>query len=258
MPRHTLHNLPGLLPLLLLASALAGCTAEPEKDPFELDNRSVEVQPPIQTVIGTTFGTIGYAIDAIGMGGGESPREHAAYLASDASTPDQRFRGLNGLSSRGFGQQPPYTEVYADLAADDPNALVRAASVRALNRSRASAERDVLINRLGDESPLVRLEAAKALGHLPAPEAALPLLELALDADEDLDVRLAAVASVRHYRSPAVKDGLIDLIDGDEFSLAFQSRAALMALTGKDAGYDAAAWREVELPAATSRPGNAS
>lgn len=239
-----------ILPCLLglLGFVASGCSSTPSGDPFERTDRDVEVQPPVQFVIGTVFGGIGYAFDAIGLGDESTPREYAGLIASESSTPDQRRRGVQGLVKRPFGKQPPYTDLYAELAVEDPNPLVQATSVRALNRSRAREKTEVLISRLSDPSPLVRLEAAKALANLPDPDAVGELLRLATDREEDLDVRLAAIAALRHYPDRELVERLASLLGSDEFSVVFQARAALVAMTGVDRGYDPAAWENVDLP----------
>lgn len=238
-----------ILPLLGLFAT--GCSSVPQGDPFAPTSQKTQGQPLLTTTVGAvgdTFGLIGDGLSAIGLSDEPTPREYAGLIASDASTPDQRRRGVQGLVKRSFGKQPPYTELYAELAAEDPNALVQATSVRALNRSRAKAETDVLIARLSDPSPLVRLEAAKALGNLPDPAAAGELLQVATNAEEDLDVRLAAVSALRHYRDRELIERLAALLENDEFSLVFQARAALVNMTGVDLGYDPEAWANVELP----------
>src|SRR5882724_5035020 len=87
----------------------------------------------------------------------KAPRK-SAIKTTDQYFPDERREGINELVDRGYGRQPPYTDRYASLAQNDPDYLVRATAVRALNRARDAKASPVFINALNDESDLVRLE----------------------------------------------------------------------------------------------------
>ncbi len=79
------------------------------------------------------------------------------------------------------------------VALRDPDPFVRAT---ALARSEApDAEVDAITNALGDDYPMVRREAVRALGRAAAPEAARALLQAAAH-DLSAEVREEAVASL--------------------------------------------------------------
>src|SRR6476469_8143330 len=121
---------------------------------------------------------------------GDTPVKYARMTMSDSA--DARRVGINGLVEKDFGKRPTYTDRYADLASMDPDPLVRATAIRALNQSRDKSRTKLFNKSLGDASPLVRLEAAKALRRVPDPDAAEPLLKVLNTPDEDKDVRIAA------------------------------------------------------------------
>jgi len=171
---------------------------------------------------------------------GDTPLKYARMTMSDS--PDARRAGINGLVEKDFGKRPPYTDRYADLAAIDPDPLVRATAIRALNQSRDKSRTKLFIKSLGDTNTLVRLEAAKALRRIPDPDAAGPLLKVLNAPDEDKDVRIAAAEALQHYKRLDVARSLVALLSNRDFGLAWQSRRSLKALTGRDLFYDDAAW----------------
>lgn len=171
---------------------------------------------------------------------GDTPIKYARMTMSDSA--DARRVGINGLVEKDFGKRPPYTDRYADLASMDPDPLVRATAIRALNQSRDKSRTKLFIKSLGDASPLVRLEAAKALRRVPDPDAAEPLLKVLNTPDEDKDVRIAAADALQHYKRLDVARSLVALLSNRDFGLAWQSRRSLKALTGRDLYYDDAAW----------------
>jgi len=171
---------------------------------------------------------------------GDTPVKYARMTMSDSA--DARRIGINGLVEKDFGKHPPYTNRYADLASMDPDPLVRATAIRALNQSREKSRTKLFIKSLSDPSPLVRLEAAKALRRVPDPDAAEPLLKVLNAPDEDKDVRIAAAEALQHYKRLDVARSLVALLSNRDFGLAWQSRRSLKALTGRDLYYDDAAW----------------
>ena len=189
-------------------------------------------------------------IDAVGtatrktfqaFGGGPSPIELAQGM-ENARFADVRRRSINGLVERDFGTRDPYTKRYAEIAQLDPDYLVRATAIRALNRARHRPATATFIKALGDAHPMVRLEAAKALGNLPDPNASAPLVAAVNNAQEDRDVRIAAADALRHYRRADVARSLAGQLGGSDFGVAWQSRRSLANLTGRDMRYDPAAW----------------
>ncbi|MGN6504012.1 MAG: HEAT repeat domain-containing protein, partial [Tepidisphaeraceae bacterium] len=128
------------------------------------------------------------------------------------------------------------------IAEFDDNALVRATAIRALNRSRDAQASGVFVAALDDDSPLVRLEAAKALSNIPNPNSAPPLLKVFTNPNENLDVRIAAADALRNCKSLEVARALVNVLNDRDFALSWQSRQSLRAMTGGDMHYDQTAW----------------
>jgi hypothetical protein len=172
---------------------------------------------------------------------GKTPKA-AALKMEDPYFPDERRQGINQLVDRSFGKGPIYTARYRQIAQYDPDYLVRATALRALNRARDQGATPLFIRALDDPNDAVRLEGAKALVNLPDEHAQQSLLRLVNNPNENRDVRIAAADALRHYKSLDVARTLIGQLSSREFGLAWQSRRSLRNLTGKDLHYDESAW----------------
>ena len=237
------------LPLLILlpaSVALAGCNNVTAPDrPFAREDPRLNVEGFPLAAAGAFSGLSLALEDAFALLG-DSPPNYVTWartLAKEDAAPDELRNAIFGLTRYDYGRKPPYTEVYAALAAEARDPLVRASAIRALNISRDESAVPLFVAGLGGESPLVRLESAKALGNVPDESAAGPLLALAQDAAADLDTRIAAVDALRHYDNADLKRSLAGLLESDEFSLAWQARRSLVTILGEDHGYDLDAWR---------------
>jgi HEAT repeat protein len=179
--------------------------------------------------------------NVVGRFTGNTPLRSALRMeASDL--PDERRQGINMLADRDFGRRPPYTDRYLQIAQLDPNHLVRATAIRALNRSRDDRATAVFIKAMEDVNPLVRQEAAKALANIPDPAAVPALLRSVNNPQESRDVRIAAADALKHYRSLEVARALVGTLGGREFGVAWQSRRSLVRLTGQDLRYNETEW----------------
>jgi hypothetical protein len=231
-----------LLLIATLTGAAAGCASQqPAREP----SGKTESDPKSASTYASGFGSglndfsknVSQFFQNLS---GDTPVKYAKMTMSDSA--DARRVGINGLVEKDFGKRPPYTDRYADLAALDPDPLVRATAIRALNQSRDKSRTKLFIKSLGDASPLVRLEAAKALRRVPDPDAAEPLLKVLNATDEDKDVRIAAADALQHYKRLDVARSLVALLSNRDFGLAWQSRRSLKSLTGRDLFYDDTAW----------------
>lgn len=204
----------------------------------------------------------------------------AIQLMRDPTSADARRTGIAALSTRwNFGKLPPYPGYYQKIARDDSDYTVRAMAIRALNICRDGSATPIFVAGLRDKNELVRLESAKALANLPAPDAVLPLFiavsgsreELgpdghAVEVAENQDVRIAAADALRRYRdlkngrakgmpeptggvesevardASAVARFLISHLNDLDFGVAWQCRQSLITMTGQDFRYDEAAW----------------
>jgi hypothetical protein len=158
----------------------------------------------------------------------------AALKMEDQYFPDERRIGINRLSTYPFGRQLPYTHRYEQIAQSDPDWLVRATAIRALNRSRWHHATPLFIVALDDANDHVRLEAAKALANVPDDNAVPSLLKLVNDGTENRDVRIAAADALQHYKTVEVARTLASQLGDREFGLAWQSHQSLIRMTGRD------------------------
>ena len=163
-------------------------------------------------------------------------------MMEDKNSPDARRIGINRLVEYDFAQKAPYTDRYRQIAQSDPDDLVRATALRALNRSRDRSATDLFITALKDPNDLVRLEGAKALIHVPDPKSSDVLTAIVNRPDENRDVRIAAAEALKHYANIDVARALVGRLNEREFGVAYQSRRSLKSMTKKDLGYDQSAW----------------
>jgi HEAT repeat protein len=172
---------------------------------------------------------------------GDTPGRYARLMEDDRS-PENRRLGINGLARHEFGQREPYTTRYRQIFQSDPEPLVRATALRALNRSRDAGAVDLYMKALADADAVVRLEGAKALFNMPDPAATDALLRVLNDVEESKDVRIAAAAALRHYPRLDVARALVAVLPERDFGVAWEARRSLKRITGVDYAYDDAAW----------------
>lgn len=172
---------------------------------------------------------------------GNTPGKYARLMESSDSA-DYRRVGINGLAAREFARKEPYTTRYRQIALNDPDPLVRATAVRALNLADDATATDVYTKALSDPSEFVRLEGAKALVQMPDENAVPALLQVASRPDENKDVRIAATSALQHYPRIDVGRALVTALADRDFGLAWHARRSLRRLTGQDFAYDDAAW----------------
>lgn len=188
---------------------------------------------------------------------GKTPARYARMMESDTSA-DMRRTGILELVSRyEFARAEPYTRRYWQIAQGDRNSLVRAAAIRALNRSRNRAAITVYLAAMDDPSVMVRLEAAKALANVPEKKA-IPVLLRHMTGEIDIrsedgrmerqqehrDVRLACADALRNFAERDVARALVDILRDRDFEVSWQARKSLVLMTGRDYRYNQARWRD--------------
>jgi hypothetical protein len=156
--------------------------------------------------------------------------------------PDDRREAILFFADHDYGREEKYTRLYQQIARQDTDPLVRAVAIRALNRSRDKTATPVFIAGLTDAAPIVRLESAKALNRVPDDAAVEPLLKVVNSETENRDIRLAAAEALQHYRTLNVARQLVPLLNQKDFSIAWQARKSLQAMTGQDMAYNQGAW----------------
>jgi hypothetical protein len=182
------------------------------------------------------FGEFGESITPV------SP-DKAAKMMMDYSDPDNRRRGTVLISNSPFGGTDVYVEWYRDSVATETDPLVKAASITALGRFGRPEDAVVIALALDESQPSqVRWEAAKALQRLHNP-AVVPVLLAALrNADEGVDIRVAAAIALGQYPQDRVFQALVAALESPRLSVNEASRGSLTTLTGQDHGLDSKAW----------------
>jgi HEAT repeats len=228
----------------LMAAAVAGCAASKPPPPAPMPTTGPSTSPADAARASPSGGGgLGDLFAGIyDQLTGRTPASNLTLIRSRSA--DARIRAINDLVARDFGKQPVYTRVYKALAENDPDPLVRAVAIRALNRSRDRTAVPLFIRGLSDPNEWVRLESAKALVRVPDPSAAAPLLQVVRRPDETRDVRIAAVDALRHYKNMEVARTLASLLAERDFSIVWQSRRSLRDITRKDFRYEEAKWLE--------------
>ena len=218
--------------------------------PIRIDDDSDFDRPdPVTNAILSPFRAVGAGIgrlfqepiDQLRVAQGDTARKAVLKMENKDSADDRRY-GMNRLLEFSYTKRPPYTRAYEGLARLDPDFTVRAAAIRACNRSRDRNATPVFIKGLAGKNDLVRLESAKALANIPDPNAAAPLMNLANNVDENRDVRIAAADAIKYYRTLEVARTLSGILSDHDFSVGWQARRSLVYLTHRDFGYDQGAW----------------
>jgi hypothetical protein len=169
----------------------------------------------------------------------ETPRTASREMI-DPNNPDKRREGTLKLVDFKFGRSGPSLIVYSHVA-EDPDYTVRAAGLRALNRSRAKGYTYLYLKSLQDDQPLVRLQAVDALSNIPDPDAINDLVDH-LNSDISPDVRISCADALRNYKNGEVASALVTVLDDRNFGVAWQARQSLELISGQDYRYDKNAW----------------
>lgn len=171
----------------------------------------------------------------------------AANLMLDFQSADNRRIGTFRLNDFPYTRTGPTAKLYITVyakEATDADFTVRAAALRALNRSRATGYTNLFLPLLDkDEHELVRLEAADALGNIPD-AAAIPALINHIDpkSEASVTIRMACVDALRNFKTKQVAAALINALQDTDFGVVWQARQSLALITAQDYRYDRLAW----------------
>ncbi len=170
----------------------------------------------------------------------DNPREIASnHLASP--DPDLRAKAIAYFSVKPYGNEELYLKVYREMV-DYADSSVRIEAVKALGTHGNVQDAQIYIApRLKDEHPVVRWQAAVALGKIHNPKVISDLMD-ALQNDKSGDVKMACARSLGQYPSRLVFGVLVQAIDEQAYRISFEAVAALQTITGQDIGDDAEAW----------------
>jgi HEAT repeat protein len=184
-------------------------------------------------------------------------------LALEAPTPDERRRGVVGLSQTREGSGEWAMKVYDTVARTDTDPMVRCAAIRAMSPHAGMLQVPTALKLLksstahaADVRPApgpVRWEAAKMLLGIvresayddPQREEIAQTLLDRLARDDDRSVRLTVIDTLAYFPQSPVPAALVDVIElEDDFTLQHAAETALIAVTGTTHHHDAEAWRQ--------------
>ena len=138
----------------------------------------------------------------------------------------------------------------------EPVALVRATAVVGLRVIGDKRAIPALVTACADPEPIVRTDAARALGVMGGPPEIATLVSLARR-DPDANVRLEAVYAIRNISGQDTIPIFIAALSDPDESIAFAAHAALMDLTGLRYSPDKTQWQkwwQERHPAPAAKP----
>jgi hypothetical protein len=117
-------------------------------------------------------------------------------------------------------------------------------AVRTLGRAGDAKYMPDIIAALDDPDPMVRWDACVVLDRMPSDKAVVRLRQMAIDPEETVDVRASAATALKHYREDAVYRTLLRSMDDQNFTVRNAAHESLVAMTGRDLGYDPMNWSD--------------
>ncbi len=152
---------------------------------------------------------------------------------------------------------PEQREIVNQLARQiqvEPDPLVREAIVDTIAEFRTPLASQVLEAGLSDADADVRRHCCMALGKRGDP-AAVPVLARAINGEQDLQVRIAAVEALGSIHSPDAYTALAVAMEDRDPALQYAGVESMREISGKDLGNDVSAWLQYargETPTASS------
>ena len=161
----------------------------------------------------------------------------------ESDDPDVRRDAVQAIAKSGKAESvPTLVRLLCLVARKDSDPMVRAAAAQALGGVEGEGVIETLHELLAaDSSPLVRADAAASLGRKASPDG-LAALVAAMDADADLDVRLAAEGALRHYKDRAAADALVRGLAKSDIGEVQKCWESLRYMTGQDLPRSPAPW----------------
>jgi hypothetical protein len=188
--------------------------------------------------------TMDYQLKKLAGGDPTKTPEQMAADTFNEKDPDVRRSGIEGLSTKKWALREPYLKYFSKLT--DPqiesDVTVRAVAVRTLGRAHATKYQEEINLALDDPSPVVRCDAATVINEMPSEEVVSRLRAMVIDTEEKIDVRAAAAAALKHYRTDDVYKTLLRALDDDDFSLRDAAHKSLVYMTGQDYGDASKNW----------------
>ena len=169
----------------------------------------------------------------------------AARWAFDQNNPDLRREGVVLLATSSFGGGEVYLKLYRDYVENDTDPLVKSAAIIALARH-GTPEDALLIapwaQRRVTDSVTIRWSAVQSLQRLHNSEVVGVLIGVALDPEEQGEVRSGACIALGQYPEDRVAQALIMSLDAPELAVNVDAAESLHLLTGQRLGLDLPSW----------------
>lgn len=193
----------------------------------------------------------------------EKPRTSREWmeLALEASSADERRRGVIGLARSVDAGSDWAMKVFDTIARTDQDAMVRATATRAMWPNAGETQIPTILRLLGSakqqysdvrQSPgPVRWAAAQVLLAMindyrysegQRPEIVRVLLDRAAN-DSDRNVRIVVVEALGYFAEKPIPMTLAGVLEDDDFALQRAAETSLIALTGVTHHYDSKAWK---------------
>jgi hypothetical protein len=172
------------------------------------------------------------------------PKDAARLAEQYGPTANQRIAELEKRSEEAIrkGEQEPFGRELATLILAEHDPRVRCEIVALSGRIESPQAAGVCEGALDDPDPAVRMAACRAWAERGG-ERAVTLLASRVDAEQDVDVRLEAVAALGRSRSPAAIPHLARSLEDADPAVQYRAVAALRNVSGRDLGNDVNAWR---------------
>lgn len=193
--------------------------------------------------------------------GGPKGGAHWLAMALESEQPDDRRRGINGLSESPEAATDWAIRVYDTVARTDRDTMVRRAALRAMSVA-ANGDRVPTVlkllrsdrQRFSDVRPApasVRWSAARLLLKVVHDYAyredqrreIIDTLVERLPIERDVNVRLTLVDTLGYFPEREAAMALIDAMNGDGFAIRHAAEMALVSMTGVTHHHDPEAWR---------------
>ncbi len=178
---------------------------------------------------------------------------------ADIKTPAIRratFAQMHGGATQDLAVRQQMLTSLAEGLQTESDPLVRETIIESVAQFDSPLVKQILLAGLDDESSLVRVRCCQVLGQGGDPSVIGNLIQ-ALKKEEDIDVRQAAADALGKFKNPAAMRGLIAAIDDRDPALQYTGIQALKSITGRDAGGDISAWRQIamgEVPTISPQP----
>jgi HEAT repeat protein len=170
--------------------------------------------------------------------------------AKENTDPNIRYVAYAKLGSPGIYESEAQKEqavqfLVSRLEEGREAVAVRAVIIRSLGNLHDRRGRQEIIKGVNDlENAVIRVEACRALGKVGLPEDAT-LLARVMTVDKLEDCRIAAIEGLGMLKAhdPRIYQVLLDGMEHDDPAIRLECLRSLRAITGKDYGIEAAAWR---------------